>query len=115
MDDERIISPEFSNDVKEYSLEVPNGTTSIVVIADKDDSSANITGAGEVSVNEGINRIEVKVTAENGNINTFVINVIVKELDPIEVKINDKTMRLVSSQNNFDFDTFIPEGFHRKR
>ena len=32
-----------------------------------------------------------------------------------EVKINDKTMRLVSSQNNFDFDTFIPEGFHRKR
>jgi len=32
-----------------------------------------------------------------------------------EVKINDKPMRLVSSKNNFDFDTFIPEGFHRKR
>lgn len=92
------ITPQFSNDIKEYNIEVPNGTTSVVVTASKDDNSASISGIGEISVNEGVNKIEVKVTAENGNVNTFVINVNVKELDPIEIKVDGKKYTIVRKE-----------------
>ena len=103
------ISPEFSNDVKEYSIEVPNGTTSVVVAADKDDSTASISGIGEVSVNEGVNKIEVKVTAENGNVNTFVINVTVKELVPIEVKVDGKKYNIIRKEGVLE----VPENYEK--
>ena len=67
------LSPEFSNSVKEYSVEVPNGTEKVVINATKEDSTASVSGIGEVDVNEGVNKIELKVTAENGNVNTYII------------------------------------------
>lgn len=103
------ISPEFSKDVKEYSVEVPNGTLGVVVTADKEDGTASISGAGETLVNEGVNRIEVKVTAENGNVNTYVINVIVKELDPIEVEINGKKYNIIRKEGIID----VPENYEK--
>lgn len=105
--EEYSISPEFSNDVKEYSVEVPNGTEKVVISADKEDSSASVSGTGEVSVSEGTNKIEVKVTAENGNVNTFVINVIVKELDPIEVTIDSKKYTIIRKEGILE----VPENY----
>ena len=89
------ISPEFSNSVKEYFVEVPNGTEKVVINAIKEDSTASISGIGEIEVNEGVNKLEVKVTAENGNVNIYIINVTVKELDPIEVIINEKKYNII--------------------
>lgn len=103
------ISPDFNNDVKEYNLEVPNGTTSVVVTASKEDNTASVSGAHEVSVNEGVNRIEVKVTAENGNVNTFVINVTVKELDPIEVKVDGKKYTIIRKEGILE----VPENYEK--
>lgn len=92
------ISPEFNKDTLEYSVEVPNGTESIKIIATKDDDSSSISGDSERSVNEGVNKIEVKVTAENGNERVYVINVTVKELDPIEVRIDDKKYTIIRKE-----------------
>lgn len=103
------ISPEFSNDVKEYNIEVPNGTEKVVVNATKEDSSASISGIGEVSVTEGTNKVEVKVTAENGNVNTFVINVVVKELDPIEVKVDGKKYTIIRKEGVLE----VPENYEK--
>jgi len=103
------ISPEFSNDVKEYNVEVPNGTEKIVVKATKDDNSASINGIGEISVTEGTNKIEVKVTAENGNINIFVIDVVVKELDPIEVKVAEKKLTIIRKEGILE----VPENYEK--
>lgn len=91
-------SPEFSNVVKEYSVEVPNGTEKVTISAIKEDDTASVSGIGEIEVNEGTNKIEVKVTAENGNVNTYVINVIVKELDPIEVTVDDKKYTIIRKE-----------------
>lgn len=89
------ISPEFDKDTKEYSVEVPNGTESVTINGSVEDSTAKISGDGEVSVNEGVNKIEIKVTAENGNEKVYIINVTVKELDPIEVEIDDKKYTII--------------------
>lgn len=86
---------EFNKDTLEYSIEVPNGTEKVNVISKLEDSKASVSGDGEVSVSEGTNKLEIKVTAENGNVKTYVINVIVKELAPIEVKINNKTYTII--------------------
>ena len=103
------ISPEFSKDVKEYNVEVPNGTESVVITADKEDTAASIGGIGEVSVTEGTNKIEVKVTAENGNVNTYVINIIVKELDSIEVKVDNKKYTIIRKEGVLE----IPENYEK--
>lgn len=103
------ISPEFSNDVKEYNIEVPNGTTSVVINASKEDNSASVSGIGEISVNEGVNKIEVKVTAENGNVNIFVINITVKELDPIEVKVDGKKYTIIRKEGILE----VPENYEK--
>lgn len=92
------ISPEFSNDTKEYSVEVPNGTEKVVINATKEDNTASVSGTGDVSVNEGANRIEIKVTAENGNEKIYVINVTVKELDPIEVTVNERKYTIIRKE-----------------
>ena len=89
------LEPGFSKDIKEYSVTVPNGTEKVVITAEKEDNTASISGTGEVSVNEGTNKIEVKVTAENGNVNIYVINVIVKELDPIEVEVGGEKYTII--------------------
>lgn len=89
------ISPKFSSDVKEYSVEVPNGTEKVSIKATVEDNTASVKGTGKVKVTEGTNKLTVKVTAENGNVNTYVINVTVKELDPIEVDIDGEKFTII--------------------
>jgi len=88
----------FNKETLEYNVELPNGTEKIKINAKAEDGNAKVTGSGEKEVTEGTNKIEIKVTAENGNIKTYIINATVKELDPIEVKIKDKTKQKASSR-----------------
>lgn len=92
------ITPSFDKEVSEYSAEVPNGTEKVTIKAEKDNSYAKVSGDGEVSVTEGANKIEVKVTAENGNERVYVINITVKELDPIEVTIDKKKYTIIRKE-----------------
>lgn len=89
------LSPEFDKETLEYSVEVPNDTEKVIINAKKEDSTASVSGSGEVSVSEGANKIEVKVTAQNGNERVYVINVNVKELDPINVTVDDKEYTVI--------------------
>ena len=38
------------------------------------------------------------MTAENGNVNTYTINVTVKELDPIEVEVSGKKYNIIRKE-----------------
>ncbi len=83
--------PVFNKSVLEYSVELEPGIEKINITATPEDGKAAITGAGEVAVTEGENRLEVKVRAENGDEKIYVIKASVKEFDPIEVFIgNDR-------------------------
>lgn len=92
----------FSKDTLEYELEVPNGTEKVNIKGELEDKTAEVKGFGEVEVSEGTNKLEVKVTAENGNEKTYIINVTVKELDPIEVTVGKEKYVIIRKEGIID-------------
>src|SRR5574344_971537 len=77
------LSPSFSADTTEYTAEIKAETESIHINASKADSTASVTGAGDIAVSDGPNTIKIDVTAQNGNVKTYTITATVLELDPI--------------------------------
>lgn len=83
------LSPAFNKNTLEYSVTVENAVNKIAISGSKEDSKSYVDGLKEYNLEEGNNRIEIKVTAQNGTAKTYVINVTRKELDPINVKTED--------------------------
>lgn len=101
---------DFNKDTTEYSIEVPNGTDKVNIKASVEDDTAKISGSGEIAVSEGANKLEVKVTAENGNEKVYIINVVVKELDPIEVTIDKRKYTIIRKEGIIEN---IPENYEK--
>ncbi len=102
------LSPAFDPNTLEYSATLPVDTTKAIINASVQDSKATVAGTGEVSVVDGPNKIEVVVTAQNGDKKTYVINITVEELDPIEVKVEGKKYTIVRKSGQVEN---IPVGF----
>ena len=107
------LNPGFSKDKLEYSLSVENDVRSINVSGSKEDSKSTVSGLGKHDLVEGINKIDIVVTAQNGSSRTYVLNVTVKELTPIKVEVEGNTYsvvrkkeQLVSPNSNYK-DTVI--------
>lgn len=92
------LTPEFSKDKTEYTLEVENDCKTIEVLAKTNDAKAKLTGTGTKELNEGPNKITIQVTAENGNIKTYTINVTVKELNQIKVTIDSSIYTIIRKE-----------------
>ncbi len=69
------ISPEFKNDVKEYTLSVPYETSEVNVTATTTDSKATVEVKGNKDLKEGENVVTVNVTAEDGSTSRYIIKV----------------------------------------
>lgn len=80
---------EFSSDVYEYNVVVPEGTDSIVINATENDSTASVSGDGEKEVTSGLNAFEVLVTAQNGDEQVYKVNVEVIDENPINVTLDN--------------------------
>lgn len=102
------LSPSFNKNITEYQATLPVDTTKAKIIATAQDSKASITGAGEVDVVDGINKLEITVTAEHGEKKKYVINLTVQELDPVKVKVDGKTYTVVRKKGQVEN---IPVGF----
>ena len=102
------LSPSFNKNITEYQATLPVDTTKAKIIAIAQDSKASITGAGEVDVVDGTNKIEIIVTAEHGEKKKYVINLTVQELDPVKVKVDGKTYTVVRKKGQVEN---IPVGF----
>ena len=89
------LSPSFDKDVTLYDVTLPNGTSSINVIGNRESSVSNVIGLGTVSVSEGLNVIDVVVSAENGAKRTYSIHATVEEKEPIIVNVNGSDMTLI--------------------
>ena len=100
-----VISPEFDKETSDYSLEVPNEVEKVTINATKEDNTASIGGIGEQEVVEGTNKFEIKVEAENGNVRTYNLTIIVKELDPITVTVNGKTYNIIRKEGVLEVPT----------
>lgn len=94
------LSPEFNADTLEYTVELEASVEKIMVNAEKADSYASLSGGGEITVSEGDNRIEIKVTSETGKEKVYVINAVVKDSNPITTTVNDKKLTVVKKASS---------------
>lgn len=97
---EYALTPAFSKNVKEYTVEVPNDVENVIISASKEDANASVDGSGEKSLVEGNNKFNIVVTAQKGNSQTYVVNVYRKELNPINVSIDGKNYTLIRKVEN---------------
>lgn len=92
------LSPAFDKDTTNYKVSVPDTIDKIRVHASVNDSTARVSGVGEIDISEGTNKIEVIVTAQNGSLKTYTITVDVKDLNPIETEIDGKKYTVVKKR-----------------
>lgn len=89
------LTPSFSKDKLEYTVNVESNVEKITINANKEDGYASVSGTGEKDVVEGDNKFEIKVTSETGSTKTYTINVIVKDSNPIIKTINGKNYTVI--------------------
>lgn len=112
------LSPSFNKDTLEYEVELEPGTEKININAALESKKSKLKGIGEVTVAEGINTINVIVTAENGNERIYKIIAKVAEKDPINIKINGKKYtvvkkrELIETKNGYEETVVSIENFN---
>lgn len=94
------LTPEFKTDVLEYSVVVPENTKEVNIKATVQDKRASVNGIGTQAVNPGTNKFSVVVRAQSGAEKTYVINVEVKDENPINVTVNGKNYTVVKIKEN---------------
>lgn len=102
------LSPAFSADRTSYSLEVDKDVTSIVVSAAAEDAKASTSVSGANSIQPGKNTVRITVTAENGAVKVYSIQVQAGEdIGDASVVIDGVEYSFVMSEDNLE----VPEGF----
>ncbi len=101
------ISPAFDKNTLEYTVLVPDTVEQIKVGAVLNDARSRVTGTGTIDISEGANKIELVVTAQNGSIKTYTLNVNVKDINPISAIVDGVEYTVVKK------DTLLtePTGF----
>lgn len=110
--EEGQISPEFSNDVKEYVVAVSYEVTELNVTATPSDSKAKTEIIGNKDLQEGENILTVRVTAEDGSVADYVVKVtrarIPLALKSLVIKYQNENGELIETALDpvFSFDVF---------
>lgn len=108
----------FKPDTYEYDIEVPNEAEKVYIYATTKDTNAKVkSGDGNVALNEGENKFEIVVVAEDGKTKkTYTLNITRKEAEqtntPVEEPVIDeqpKTESTTSSTAEITSSTTISE------
>ena len=103
------LTPEFSKEITEYTLTVDSSIEQVQVNAYREDTTSSITPIDMVNLTEGINKVKVTLTAQNGNKKTYTITITKEEENPITVDIGDKKYTVVNKKDALEIPTgFIP-------
>lgn len=95
------ITPNFSKDIKDYKVNVPEGVTSVNIIAVASSKYATITGGGNTTVTDGVNNISIVVKSETGVDKVYNIVIDVLDQNPIIVTVDGKEYTIVKLRKNF--------------
>lgn len=85
----QTLSPEFKKDNNVYSLTVGESVTSLNIDAIANSDKAKVSITGNTGLKHGMNTVTVTVTAENGDKNSYIINVYRK--DPAGTPVVNKS------------------------
>lgn len=72
-------NPSKPIDNLDFTVTVPNTTTSATITSVAYDSKATVVGAGNKTLNVGSNKYTIKVTAENGDVRNYTLTIVRKE------------------------------------
>lgn len=99
---------EFNKDILEYNLETSFENNKISISYELEDNTASVETNKEVDLIVGLNKINIKVTAENGSTKTYILNITRKEIGISEVlnnsgiKYNDSYMYGINVNTSTD-------------
>lgn len=99
-----MLTPEFSNDVTDYSLTINDDVDSLEITAEPADEKAKVEIIGNSNLLIGDNTIQVKVTAEDGTIRTYRINV--TKGSQVEFGLTSLTIEGYALTPEFDENTY---------
>ena len=95
----------FAYDKLNYSMEADTGVDSIKIEATSINNKASIEGLGTVKLENGDNKITIKVTAENGNVTNYVLVINKKEKEEnIDVPEDNTITNIVIDNTDLVFD-----------
>ena len=103
------LSPDFSADVTEYSVNLAATVTSIKVDATTEDTKSSVSGTGKIDVKPGENKITVTVTAENESTKSYVIIAKVDEKPLVYINYDKAKLGVVRNVDGVS----APTGFEK--
>ena len=89
------LNPTFKSNVNTYSIKVKNNITGLDVTAIPNHEKAKVSISGNKNWKEGTNTVTIKVTAEDGSVNNYIINV------ERETSNNNKDNQTTKSSDNY--------------
>lgn len=113
------LSPAFNTNTTSYKVNVPEGTTELVVSAAAQSNKANVSVTGHKNIKLGENTVKVVVLSESGATRVYTLTVICGEAttneepqeEPEKIQINGADYTI----NEAFADDAIPAGFIRAK
>lgn len=101
------LEPVFDSNVTTYTVVVPEDTTDVSITAIAQSNKAQVVVSGGTALRLGSNTASIVVTAENGDVLTYILTIMCGEAEKIHVNGMEHTI-------NYGFtDDQIPVGFSR--
>ena len=69
------MSPSFNRDTESYDVSVNSSVTSVVLRASALDQTAQLSGAGTISLQGTVTEAKITVTAQNGSVRTYTVRI----------------------------------------
>lgn len=93
---------DFDKNTTKYDIEVDNDVESINIEAKTSSDKAKISGLGKKSLKVGKNTFTIKVTAENGKVKNYTLNITRSEDEESEIDKENETIEVISYTITFD-------------
>ena len=98
----------FKSGTTTYNVIVDSDTTTISAIAN--DTKATISGTGSKNLKYGVNKFEIRVTAENGSVKTYTLNITRKDNRSNNTNLSSLTLSagtIVFDKNKTNYDVSV--------
>ena len=102
--DQYKLEPDFNPDITEYSLTVGRDVENLVIEAVASDEKATVEITGNNGLLLGENTVNIKVTAEDGTVRTYKINV--TKVEEIGLKLSELTVENYALSPEFSSDVY---------
>ena len=109
-DPEGTLSPAFNKDTKEYTYTTDPDETEVVINAEATEEHATVEGTGTYDPST-TNKVEIKVTSENGTVNTYTVNLErakSKNADLKSLGVTDETISPAFDKDTLSYTVTVP-------